>query len=206
MEAAGGVSFTKSNSSVVCSISVSDTGETFIRPVCGIASTGAGLSAKVVPWGSERAMGRELPCVLLAAVSGVDPEGVSHWRHEFNEIPSFKTKPSFFIHFIFRLIQRKAKKELYQMGLGRLKQNDAYASGIEDIRSLSLILGTQPYFCGDKISLTDASVYAQIASLIYIPWQCPLKDSLLNDYTNLVDHTKRMGSTYFPELKPALTH
>jgi len=92
------------------------------------------------------------------------------------------------------------------MGLGILNKNDVYACGIEGILSLSLILGTQPYFFGDKVSLTDVSVYAQVASLIYTPWQCPLKDSLSNDYTNLVDHTTRMGSTYFPELKPALTN
>ena len=51
----------------------------------------------------------------------VDPEALPHWRHEFYEIPSSKRKPSFFIHFIFRLIQKKEKSKLYKMGLGRLK-------------------------------------------------------------------------------------
>ena len=97
------------------------------------------------------------------------------------------------------LAQRGIKKSLWNQGIGRHPAETIWHLGISDVQALAHWLGNRSWGFGDKPTVFDAVLFAFIASIIYTPWDFPLKAATLKN-RNLVDHTERMLTAYFPEL------
>ena len=81
-------------------------------------------------------------------------------------------------------------KNTWAQGVGRHSKDEILAFAKEDLNALSVILGNQSFFMGDKPTSIDATIYGFLAQLIYVPWLGPL-------LTNLVDYAERMKARYW---------
>ncbi len=99
---------------------------------------------------------------------------------------------------ILPIVQRDIKKSISGHGMGRHPAQTIWHLGITDVQALAHWLGNHPWGFGDKPTTFDAVLFAFVASIIYTPWDFPLKAATLKN-RNLVDHTQRMLTTYFPE-------
>ena len=98
-----------------------------------------------------------------------------------------------------RIVQRTVKKALWNHGVGRHHAEDIWKLGIANLQALGHWLGNRPFAFGDQPTVLDAVMFSGIASIVRNPWDFPLKTEALK-HRNLLDHTDRMLSRYFPEL------
>jgi glutathione S-transferase len=98
-----------------------------------------------------------------------------------------------------RIVQRTVKKALWNHGLGRHHPADIWKLGIDNVQALGHWLGNRAYGFGEQPTVFDAVLFSAIASIVRTPWDFPLKTETLK-HRNLLDHTDRMLSRYFPEL------
>ena len=122
-----------------------------------------------------------------------DPDGFyNHWKHIMS---STLPKP---LRFIIYLIRRKALKELYGQGTGRYDKGDVYAFCSKDIQTLNVYLSkAKPFLFGEHPSTFDACVYGTVGSLLFTPWDFPLK-SLAMQFKSFKQFYNHITSLYFP--------
>lgn len=60
----------------------------------------------------------------------------------------------------------------------------------------------QPFFYGDKMTVLDAVVYAALTPVLQLPLPSPYLRHTLEEYPNLVQHTKRVHAQLFAQFKP----
>lgn len=97
----------------------------------------------------------------------------------------------------------RIKAQIRGQGMARLKPDEVFKLGNEDIAALSRFLGNKTYFMGDKPAAIDASAYGMLINIIACPIESPVKDYALNQQ-NIVDYCQRMQGQFFPELAPIL--
>ncbi|MDX2144899.1 MAG: glutathione S-transferase family protein [Rhodospirillaceae bacterium] len=97
------------------------------------------------------------------------------------------------------VIRRAASKTFRGMGMGRHPAATIWKLGIDDVNALGHWLGSRTWCFGDKPTVLDAVLFAFVASIVRTPWDFPLKAATLK-HRNLVDHSDRMLTAYFPEL------
>lgn len=98
---------------------------------------------------------------------------------------------------IVPLIARRAmRRELHGHGMGRHSREEIYAIGCQDVRALAAILGDQAYFMGSEPSSIDATAYAFLANLLWVPLASPLLDEAKR-HANLEAYCQRMKARYF---------
>lgn len=97
------------------------------------------------------------------------------------------------------LVRRKLKAALYGQGILRYEPDEIVARGASDIRSLSALLGRQPYFQGEQAGVVDATVYGALANLLGFPGSTPLK-SAVAACPNLIAFCRRIESAYWTDL------
>jgi glutathione S-transferase len=114
--------------------------------------------------------------------------------------PFFASAPAMIRGFIARKVQKKVVASLMAQGIARHTPKEIYQKGADDIKALSILLGDQPYFLGDKPTLTDASAYGLLANLWYAPVRGALYEELAK-YKNLIRFTEQMKKTYWPTSK-----
>ena len=110
----------------------------------------------------------------------------------------FSFLPPVVRHIVPALVQKQLKRTLHGHGIGRHSIEQINQFAIQDLESLSIILGDKPYLMGDKISSVDASLYAILCELLQSTLSTPLQ-SITEQYPNLVDYQLRMGRHYFPD-------
>jgi glutathione S-transferase len=113
----------------------------------------------------------------------------------------FSSLPPVVRHIVPVLVQRQLKRDLHGQGIGRHSIEQINKFAIQDLESLSIILGDKPYLMGDKISSVDASLYAILCELLQSTLSTPLQ-SIAEQYPNLVAYQLRVGCLYFPEYYP----
>ncbi|KAI8820367.1 uncharacterized protein EV422DRAFT_67980 [Fimicolochytrium jonesii] len=79
------------------------------------------------------------------------------------------------LKFIARLIRRGTAKKLANQGLGRHSAQEIYAIGCRDLKAIADFLGTKRFMLGDQPTSVDASVFAILASIMWIPVEFPMK-------------------------------
>lgn len=84
-------------------------------------------------------------------------------------------------------------------GIGRHTPGEVYAIGVADIGAIADYLADKPYFMGDRPSTVDATIYGYISNFLAPPIESPARD-YARTRENLVAHTRRMQTQYFPEL------
>lgn len=103
------------------------------------------------------------------------------------------TTPAFFgaLPVVPALVRRKMRRDLIGQGIGRHRADEIVARGREDIDALADALGTQPFFGGDEPGAIDATVYAFLANLLWVPLDAPLRHHLAAQ-SALVGYCERM--------------
>ncbi|MGB8338408.1 MAG: glutathione S-transferase family protein [Burkholderiales bacterium] len=121
----------------------------------------------------------------------VEPEG---WE---------KTKAAFFGKmpvplkwFVPSLARRGLIKELHGHGMGRHTPEEIYAIGKRDITALADFLGNKPYMMGSEPCSLDATAYAFLANLVWVPVESALKQHT-GQYPQLKAYCERMRSRYY---------
>lgn len=88
--------------------------------------------------------------------------------------------------------------QLKAQGMGRHTSEEAAQIGIEDVKAIADYLGDKPYFMCSKPTLVDATIYAYLGNIMFLPLDSPLKDYGFSRQ-NLMDYLHRMQERYFPE-------
>jgi len=88
------------------------------------------------------------------------PRWVKTDHHQMIADTFFAEIPSFLRMFVFRMVAKGVAKSA--MGQGIMHHSDAeiYELGVDDIKTVETILGTQKFILGDKPAEADATVYA----------------------------------------------
>jgi glutathione S-transferase len=92
--------------------------------------------------------------------------------------------------------RRSLRKQLHAQGTGRHSREEIYAIGCRDITALSDVLGDQPYFLGDEPASVDATGYAFLANLLWVPIDLPMRAHAAK-LPNLEAYCQRMKARYF---------
>lgn len=123
---------------------------------------------------------------------------------------NFDKGPSHFFDRLPEDIQDKARQKQRQAVLGYLHGQGLGRHSLEEITelagigyaALARLLGDKPYLLGDRPCGVDASVFAQLASVLTPFFDSPVRNAALR-HANLVAYTDRMMTSYFPDYAPA---
>ncbi len=94
------------------------------------------------------------------------------------------------------LARRAMKKQLWGHGMGRHTPEQIMALGAEDIDAVAAYLGDKPFFMGDAPCSIDATVYAFLANVLWVPLESPLK-AQADRHANLDAYCQRMKARYY---------
>lgn len=94
------------------------------------------------------------------------------------------------------LARRGLIKEMHGQGMGRHQATEIHAIGQRDISALADFLGDKPYLMGQQPSSIDATAYAFLANLIWVPVESALKKHA-QKYPQFESYCQRMRSRYF---------
>ena len=89
-------------------------------------------------------------------------------------------------------------QEFYGQGMGRHAAEENYVLARADLTVLSDYLGKRPYFMGEEPTSLDATAYAWLAHILWVPFQGPVKEYAAS-LSNLVAYCHRMKEQYYPE-------
>lgn len=95
-----------------------------------------------------------------------------------------------------RYVRSIMKKELWGHGMGRHRREEIYEIGKRDIAAVAGFLGDKSYFMGEQPSSLDATAYAFLANILWVPLESPLQ-SAAKEYLNLETYCRRMRENYF---------
>ena len=121
----------------------------------------------------------------------IEPEGWQMSREIF-----FASLPAPLKWFLPWLARRGIRGELRGHGMGRHTREEIYAIGKADLSALANFLGVKPYFLGDRPASLDATGYAFIANVLWVPGESPLKHHAAG-YPQLEAYCRRMQARYY---------
>lgn len=103
-----------------------------------------------------------------------------------------------FYRFSFR---RRGLKKVRATGIGVHTPEEIVQMGQDDLKVLQDMLGDKTFFFGDEPTLLDVVVFSNIAQLVVVDKQVahPLRDWLLENCQNLVQHFERIKEKYYPD-------
>ncbi len=94
------------------------------------------------------------------------------------------------------MARRGLRKQLHSQGTGRHSRDEIYAIGCRDITALAELLDEQAFFLGDEPSSIDATGYAFLANLLWVPIDLPIRAHAAK-LPNLEAYCQRMKARYF---------
>ncbi|MBI3574907.1 MAG: glutathione S-transferase family protein [Gammaproteobacteria bacterium] len=113
------------------------------------------------------------------------------------------TKPAFFgslppgvRDLVAVLARRNQLKALHGHGVGRHTSGEIYALGCADLTALSDFLADKPFFLGAEPTALDATAYAFLANLLWVPIDSPLTRHA-RSFANFIAYVKRMKQRYY---------
>ena len=96
------------------------------------------------------------------------------------------------------VLRRVFTKQLHARGMGRHSEDVIIAQGKADLDALSVLLGDQQYFLGDRPSSVDACVFGFLGVSLYVEGDNPLYQYGAS-IENLLRYCERMRMRYYPE-------
>ena len=96
------------------------------------------------------------------------------------------------------VLKRTFTTQLHARGMGRHSEDVIIAQGKSDLDALSVLLGDQAYFLGDRPSSIDACVFGFLGVTLYVAGDNPLYRHGAS-LENLLRYCERMRARYFPE-------
>lgn len=94
------------------------------------------------------------------------------------------------------LARRGMRQQLHGHGMGRHSTHEIHAIAARDITALADFLADKPYFMGDEPCALDASAYAFLANIVWVPLESALQQHALQ-YPRLEVYCRRMRSRYY---------
>jgi glutathione S-transferase len=120
------------------------------------------------------------------------PEGWTLTRGAF-----FGNLPAVLRDIVPAVARRGMRKELWGHGMGRHGPAEIEAIGTADITALADFLGDKSYCLGEQPASLDASAYAFLANLLWVPLETPLK-AHAQRYPQFEAYCQRMKARYYP--------
>ncbi len=93
------------------------------------------------------------------------------------------------------------KKQLNGHGMGLHSPAEIDAIAAKDIGALAQLLVKGPWFFGEHMSMTDATVYSLLANIAYVEFASPMKD-MISGHNNLSEWLERFRMELYPEFAP----
>jgi glutathione S-transferase len=94
------------------------------------------------------------------------------------------------------LARRIVRRDLHGHGMGRHARDEIDAIGRKDLTAAADFLGDQAFFMGARPSSLDATAYAFLANVLWVPIESPLK-AHARQYPQLEAYCRRMKEKYF---------
>jgi glutathione S-transferase len=91
---------------------------------------------------------------------------------------------------------------LHAQGMGRHSRAEVYAIGNADLSALSAYLEDKSYFMGERQTSLDATAYAFLTRILWVPYESPLQTHL-QTLANLVAYCHRMRERYYSKVGTA---
>ena len=89
------------------------------------------------------------------------------------------------------LVRRKIKRDLVGQGMGRHSRDEIIARAVADIGVLAPALGGDPFYAGSEPGAIDATAFAFLANIVWVPLETPVKAAVLAQ-PNLLAYCERM--------------
>ena len=110
----------------------------------------------------------------------------------------FKKLPAFSRMFVPAMVRKKVVTALKEQGTGRYSKEEVIYLGKKIIDSLVGILGTKPYFLGDKPTSADATAFAFLANILMSPLKSPLQE-YASQFESLTTYCRLMWDAYYSD-------
>ncbi|OCH96733.1 hypothetical protein A8135_06120 [Legionella jamestowniensis] len=95
-------------------------------------------------------------------------------------------------------VRRSMRKALDFQGMGRHTNMEIKQMGYKTLDAIAATLGEKKYFHGELSSI-DATAFAFLANIAWLPYDDPLKVYLQN-HSNLLGFCDRIWSNFYPEI------
>ena len=92
--------------------------------------------------------------------------------------------------------RRIVTKEMHGHGMGRHSRDEIVAIGMKDLTAAADFLGDKPFFLGAQPSSLDATAYAFLANVLWVPYETPLK-AHAQKFPQLEAYCRRMKQRYY---------
>jgi glutathione S-transferase len=89
------------------------------------------------------------------------------------------------------LVRRKIRRDLRGQGMGRHGRDEIIERALADIGVLAAALGDDPFYAGAEPGAIDATAYAFLANIVWVPLETPVKAGVLAQH-KLVAYCERM--------------
>uniref|UniRef100_A0A1I7YZT9 Failed axon connections homolog n=1 Tax=Steinernema glaseri TaxID=37863 RepID=A0A1I7YZT9_9BILA len=84
-------------------------------------------------------------------------------------------------------------------GIGKHSYEDIIRIGKDDLRAISVYLGSKHYFTGFKPTRIDAALFGMLSQIIYMPFDTAHKTYIHEHCPNLIDFCERIKGRYWPD-------
>lgn len=122
------------------------------------------------------------------------------WLRWIDEAGWAATAPAFFGHLppllrslVPALVRRKMRRDLVGQGMGRHLRDEICGRALADLQAARDILGKRPFFGGGEPAAIDATCYAFLANLLWVPVDNPVREQGLR-MPELVAYCERMDA------------
>lgn len=110
----------------------------------------------------------------------------------------FKSFPFLLRLIIPRVARKNLLKQLHGQGMGRHTPQEIFEIGKRDITAVSDFLGNKPFFMGSEPTTADATVYAFVANLLWVPIESVVKEHAKR-LKNLEPYCQRMKEKFYKD-------
>lgn len=110
--------------------------------------------------------------------------------------------PNGILNLFFRYkFTRSGMKKVKAQGIGVHTPEEIEEFGKNDLKVLSEVLGDKPYFFGDEPTSLDVVAFPNLAQIYFVDkdFSYPLRDYMIENFSNLVGHVNRMKERCFPD-------
>jgi len=144
-----------------------------------------------------RAVDRMVEGTLLAAL--ICFKVVENTAKFINPKVSGAPVPEFVTNLVAPFIHGQIKARMRANGMYKHDRTDILDIMHRDLQALSDILGDKKFVMGDEPSSVDFTVFGNLASCYYLPYDQPMKRVLQQEFTNVRDLLERIKGKYWSD-------